>query len=108
MNTLITSAAEFIGMNSSFRLLDRSDEVIGIDNPTDYYDVSLKQARLARLEPHAKFGFHKIYISDRDAMANNNIQSASRAACHYHHRGNGGRHSQNWGRQQENGGIFIG
>jgi len=56
-------------MNCALRLLDRGDEVIGIDNLNDYYDVSLKQARLARLEPHTKFGFHKIDISDRDAMA---------------------------------------
>ena len=69
MKTLITGAAGFIGMNCALRLLDRGDEVIGIDNLNDYYDVSLKQARLARLEPHAKFGFHKIDISDRDAMA---------------------------------------
>ena len=69
MKTLITGAAGFIGMNCALRLLDRGDEVIGIDNLNDYYDVSLKQARLARLEPHTKFGFHKIDISDRDAMA---------------------------------------
>jgi UDP-glucuronate 4-epimerase len=69
LKTLITGAAGFIGMNCALRLLDRGDEVIGIDNLNDYYDVSLKQARLARLEPHAKFGFHKIDISDRDAMA---------------------------------------
>ena len=69
MKTLITGAAGFIGMNCALRLLDRGDEVIGIDNLNDYYDVSLKQARLARLEPHSKFRFHKIDISDRDAMA---------------------------------------
>jgi UDP-glucuronate 4-epimerase len=60
LKTLITGAAGFIGMNCALRLLDRGDEVIGIDNLNDYYDVSLKQARLARLEPHAKFGFHKL------------------------------------------------
>ena len=69
MKTLITGAAGFIGMNCALRLLDRGDEVIGIDNLNDYYDVSLKQARLARLLPHAKFGFHKIDIRDRDAVA---------------------------------------
>ena len=56
-------------MNCALRLLDRGDDVIGIDNLNDYYNVTLKQARLARLEPHEKFGFHKIDISDRDAMA---------------------------------------
>ena len=56
-------------MNCALRLLDCGDEVIGIDNLNDYYDVSLKQARLARLWPNANFVFHKIDISDRDAMA---------------------------------------
>ncbi|MDA9133079.1 NAD-dependent epimerase [Alphaproteobacteria bacterium] len=70
LKTLITGAAGFIGMHCALRLLDRGDEVVGIDNLNDYYDVSLKHARLARLEPHVKFGFHKIDISDRDAMAN--------------------------------------
>jgi len=69
LKTLITGAAGFIGMNCGLCLLDRGDEIVGIDNLNDYYDVSLKQARLARLEPHAKFSFHKIDISDRDAMA---------------------------------------
>ena len=69
MKTLITGAAGFIGMNCALRLLDRGDDVIGVDNLNDYYDVSLKQARLARLQPASKFSFHKIDISDRDAMA---------------------------------------
>ena len=69
LRTLITGAAGFIGMTCGLRLLDRGDEVIGIDNINDYYDVSLKHARLAKLEPNANFGFHKIDISDRDAMA---------------------------------------
>ena len=62
MKTLITGAAGFIGMNCALRLLDQGDEVIGIDNLNDYYDVSLKQARLARLEAHPKFVFHKTKI----------------------------------------------
>ena len=69
MKTLVTGAAGFIGMNCALRLLDRGDEVIGIDNINDYYDVSLKYARLARLEPFAKFDFHRIDISDRNAVA---------------------------------------
>ena len=69
MKTLITGAAGFIGMHCALRLLERGDEVMGIDNLNDYYDVSLKQARLARLAPQAKFGFHQINISDRDAIA---------------------------------------
>ena len=69
LRTLITGAAGFIGMNCALRLLDHGDEVIGVDNLNDYYDVSLKQARLARLESHTKFGFYKTDVSDRDAMA---------------------------------------
>ncbi|MDA7719767.1 NAD-dependent epimerase [Alphaproteobacteria bacterium] len=68
LKTLITGAAGFIGMHCALRLLERGDEVIGIDNLNGYYDVSLKQARLARLAPQAKFGFHQIDISDRDAV----------------------------------------
>ncbi|XDZ63113.1 NAD-dependent epimerase [Alphaproteobacteria bacterium LSUCC0396] len=69
MRTLVTGAAGFIGMHCASRLLERGDEVIGIDNLNDYYDVSLKQARLAKLSPKESFNFHKIDISDRDAMA---------------------------------------
>jgi UDP-glucuronate 4-epimerase len=69
MTTLVTGAAGFIGMHCALRLLDRGDKVVGIDSLSDYYDVSLKQARLERLERHAKFSFHKIDISDCDAMA---------------------------------------
>jgi UDP-glucuronate 4-epimerase len=69
LKTLITGAAGFIGMHCALRSLERGDDVIGIDNLNDYYDVSLKQARLAKLRPHVKFNFHQIDISDRDAMA---------------------------------------
>ncbi|MDA9010032.1 NAD-dependent epimerase [bacterium] len=69
MKTLITGAAGFIGMNCALRLLDRGDEVFGIDNLNDYYDVSLKKARLAMLRMHENFKFNKIDISDRDALA---------------------------------------
>jgi UDP-glucuronate 4-epimerase len=69
LRTLVTGAAGFIGMHCALRLLDRGDEVIGIDNLNDYYDVSLKQARLAKLKPQVKFNFHQIDISDRDAIA---------------------------------------
>jgi len=48
MKVLVTGAAGFIGSALSLRLLERGDEVIGIDNLNDYYDPSLKEARLAR------------------------------------------------------------
>ena len=49
MTVLVTGAAGFIGMHLSMRLLDRGERVIGIDNLNDYYDVSLKEAREARV-----------------------------------------------------------
>jgi UDP-glucuronate 4-epimerase len=63
----VTGAAGFIGMHVCERLLARGDEVIGVDNLNDYYDVSLKQARLARLE-HSAFRFVKLDIADRDGI----------------------------------------
>jgi UDP-glucuronate 4-epimerase len=55
MKVLVTGAAGFIGMHVALRLLARGDEVVGLDNLNDYYDVRLKQARLARLVPHPSF-----------------------------------------------------
>ncbi len=69
MKILVTGAAGFIGMHVCERLLARGDEVIGIDNLNDYYDVSLKQARLDRLTPHAAFRFQKLDIADRAGLA---------------------------------------
>ncbi len=55
MKVLITGTAGFIGSTVALKLLNRGDEVIGIDNVNDYYDVSLKEARLAKLKPHPGF-----------------------------------------------------
>jgi UDP-glucuronate 4-epimerase len=68
MRILVTGAAGFIGFHLAKRFLDRGDLVVGIDNLNDYYDVSLKKARLAQLEPYDNFTFLKIDIADRDAM----------------------------------------
>ncbi len=68
MKILVTGCAGFIGMYVCERLLAQGDEVVGIDNLNNYYDVSLKEARLARLTPHANFTFHKLDIADRCAM----------------------------------------
>ena len=68
MKILITGAAGFIGSTAGLRLLARGDEVVGLDNLNDYYDVKLKEARLQRLAAHAKFRFVKLDIADRAGM----------------------------------------
>ena len=68
MKILITGTAGFIGSALAIRLLERGDEVIGIDNLNDYYDVSLKQARLDRVKAYDKFTDVRINIEDREAM----------------------------------------
>lgn len=69
MKILVTGAAGFIGSALSVRLLERGDEVIGIDNLNDYYDVNLKLARLERLQGYNRFKFIKLEIADKQAMA---------------------------------------
>jgi UDP-glucuronate 4-epimerase len=69
MTVLVTGAAGFIGFSLAERLLADGKEVVGVDNLTPYYDVSLKQARLARLQRHAKFRFHLLDLAERDAAA---------------------------------------
>ena len=64
MTILLTGAAGFIGMHVSLALLDRGETVIGIDNLNDYYDVSLKEARLARLTERENFSFVRGDIAD--------------------------------------------
>lgn len=65
---LVTGAAGFIGYHLSERLLQRGDEVVGVDNLNDYYDVTLKHARLNRLRRHSGFALHAVDIADRIAM----------------------------------------
>ena len=67
MSVLVTGVAGFIGMHCAKHLLERGDDVIGIDNLSDYYDVRLKEARLAQLA-HPAFRFVRADIADRQAM----------------------------------------
>lgn len=68
MKVLVTGTAGFIGAALAHALLARGDEVIGIDNVNDYYDVGLKEARLARLKQHAGFTEVRIALEDRDRL----------------------------------------
>lgn len=65
---LVTGAAGFIGFHTCLRLLERGDEVVGLDNLNDYYDVSLKLARLDQLKPYPNFRFVQMELADREAM----------------------------------------
>jgi len=65
---LVTGVAGFIGFHVAKRLLDRGDSVIGLDNVNDYYDVHLKEARLAELTLHKTFSFVKLDLANRNGM----------------------------------------
>jgi UDP-glucuronate 4-epimerase len=69
MKVLVTGSAGFIGSNLALRLLARGDEVIGIDNLNDYYEVSLKEARLQRVRAHDGFTDLRLDLEDRNGMA---------------------------------------
>jgi UDP-glucuronate 4-epimerase len=66
---LVTGAAGFIGYHVARRLLERGDHVLGLDNLNEYYDVRLKEARLAQLSPFERFQFLKLDLTDRTAMS---------------------------------------
>jgi UDP-glucuronate 4-epimerase len=66
MSILLTGAAGFIGFHVAEALLERGERVVGIDNLNDYYDVKLKEARLAKLNAHPGFTFARLDIADRD------------------------------------------
>jgi UDP-glucuronate 4-epimerase len=69
MTRLVTGAAGFIGAALCERLLARGDAVVGVDNLSDYYEVTLKEARLARLEGRPGFAFERLDLADRAATA---------------------------------------
>ena len=69
MKILVTGAAGFIGYYLCAKLLDNGENVVGLDNLNDYYDVNLKESRLAQLEDRNNFKFVKLSLEDRDGMA---------------------------------------
>ncbi len=69
MTTLVTGTAGFIGYHLAERLLARGDEVVGVDVVNDYYDVTLKEARLARLARHDGYRHERIDLADGAAVA---------------------------------------
>ena len=69
MKILITGSAGFIGSALALRLLERGDEIIGLDNLNDYYDVNLKRARLARAQNHPRYTDVRVDLAERAKMA---------------------------------------
>jgi len=69
MKVLITGDAGFIGSQLSKRLLERGDEIVGLDNLNEYYDINLKKARLTQLKRYTKFRFIKLELADRSGIA---------------------------------------
>ena len=68
MTTIVTGAAGFVGFHVAHALLARGETVVGLDNLNAYYDVGLKQARLALLRQQAGFSFHAVDVADKAAM----------------------------------------
>ncbi len=68
MTVLVTGAAGFVGMHVSLALMAAGEKIVGIDNLNDYYDVSLKQARLEKLGTHNAFEFIQLDLKDRDVF----------------------------------------
>jgi UDP-glucuronate 4-epimerase len=69
MTVVVTGAVGFIGYHVAAALLDQGERVIGIDIVNDYYDVGLKEARLAHLANHKDFTFHRADIADAESMS---------------------------------------
>jgi len=82
MRVLVTGSAGFIGYHVSQALLARGDEVVGLDVVNDYYDVRLKEARLARLMPHPAYSHLRIDLADADAMVSAFTENAPERVVH--------------------------
>ncbi|MFT7520762.1 MAG: UDP-glucuronate 4-epimerase [Kiritimatiellia bacterium] len=83
MTILVTGAAGFIGSHVALRLLQQGHTVVGLDNLCAYYDVSLKRARLHRLQSHGGFRFLRLDIVDRDAMSRIFAGLSPRVVLHF-------------------------
>ncbi len=68
MTVIVTGAAGFVGSHVAHALLDRGETVLGLDNLNDYYDVRLKEARLARLRERSGFQFERVDLADKEAV----------------------------------------
>lgn len=79
---LVTGAAGFIGFHTAAKLLERGDEVVGLDNVNDYYDVRLKEARLARLTKFERFRFVRMDLADRAGISQVFAASQVRKVVH--------------------------
>ncbi|MCC7147287.1 MAG: GDP-mannose 4,6-dehydratase [Phycisphaeraceae bacterium] len=82
MRILVTGAAGFVGSRLSKVLLERGDQVLGLDNLNDYYDLSLKERHLADLRPHPGFSFTKTDLCDAPAVAKQIASFAPQAIAH--------------------------
>jgi len=82
MTILITGAAGFIGSHVAHAIIERGEEVVGIDNLNDYYSPALKRARLDRLSAREGFNFHQCDIADYDALAAHLKQTKLSAIIH--------------------------
>src|SRR5262245_17664573 len=66
---IVTGCAGFIGFHVTKRLLDDGRSVVGVDNVNDYYDVSLKEARLNQLNAYEKFSFNRVDLGDSEKLS---------------------------------------
>ena len=69
MKILVTGSAGFIGSMLSIRLLERGDEVVGIDNHNNYYDPKIKEARLERLIKYTNYKHYKTDLNDNKKLS---------------------------------------